>query len=249
MATPRRKTTAAAFIAAPILFVIAVGVAGLSARALELSATNADLFDLAASIEKQAQPDADYLSRFVASKGLDRAAVDCGDTFTRASLTVNLALLDAATKKLDAPLAEAAGRSAIHAAGHRLACDPLDGNAWLRYAMVENKSEGRAETVTDALRASYWTAPSEGWIIESRLPFATDLVAAASSGFETEYVDDLRRFVSFEPTDRVAAAYVALTPPVRHRLRPLIDGEPETRKKAILAEVDRLGVDYQRDAP
>jgi hypothetical protein len=103
--------------------------------------------------------------------------------------------------------------------------------------------------VTDALRASYWTAPSEGWIIESRLPFATDLVAAASSGFETDYVDDLRRFVSFEPTDRVAAAYVALTPPVRHRLRPLIDGEPETRKKAILAEVDRLGVDYQRDAP
>ncbi|MGA2494073.1 MAG: hypothetical protein ABSF67_14140 [Roseiarcus sp.] len=249
MATPRRKTTAAAFIAAPILFVIAVGVAGLSARALALSAANADLLDLAASIEKQAQPDADYLARFIASKGLDRASVDCGDSFTRASLTVNLAVLDAATKTLDAPLVDAAEKSAIRAAAHRLACNPLDGNAWLRYAEVENKSAGRAETVTDALRASYWTAPSEGWIIESRLPFATDLVLTGASGFETEYIDDLRRFASFESSGRVAAAYVALSPPVRHRLRPLIDGEPETQKKAILAAIDRLGVDYQRDAP
>jgi hypothetical protein len=139
VATPRRKPTAAAFIASPILFVVAVVVAGLSARDLALSATNADLFDLAASIDKQAQPDADYLTRFIASKGLDRASVDCGDSFTRASLTVNLAVLDAATKKLDAPLTEAAERSAIRAALHRLACNPLDGNAWLRYAMVENK--------------------------------------------------------------------------------------------------------------
>jgi len=249
MATPRRKTSAAAFIAAPILFVIALGVAGLSARALALSAANTDLFDLAASIENQAQPDAGYLARFIAARGLDQASLDCGDSFTRASLTVNLALLDAATKALDAPLTEAAGRSAIHAAERRLACNPLDGNAWLRYAMVENRGKGRAEAVTDALRASYWTAPSEGWIIESRLPFATNLVLAGSSGFETEYVDDLRRFVSFETTSRVASAYVALSPPVRHRLRPLIENEPETRKTAILAEIDRLGVDYQRDAP
>ena len=248
MVSPRRKTSAAAFIASPILFVVALGVAGLSARALALSATNADLIDLAASIEKQAQPDADYLARFIAGKGLDRAAVDCGDTFTRASLTVNLALLNAATTALDAPMAEAAGRSAIHAAAHRLACNPLDGNAWLRYAEVENKSQGRGEAVTDALRASYWTAPSEGWIIESRLPFATDLVLAGAGKFETEYGDDLRRFATFEATDRVAAAYVGLSPPVRRRLRPLIDAEPEARKKAILAEIDRLGVDYQRDA-
>jgi hypothetical protein len=249
VANPRRKTSAAAFIASPILFVVAFGIAGLSARALALSATNADLIDLAASLESQAQPDADYLARFIASKGLDRASIDCGDSFTRASLTVNLAALDAATRALDVPASDVAERSTIRAAEHRLACNPLDGNAWLRYAEVENKSQGRAETVTDALRASYWTAPSEGWIIESRLPFATDLVLAGSSGFETEYVDDLRRFTTFETTSRVAAAYVALTPSVRRRLRPLIDAETDARKKAILAEIDRLGVDYQRDAP
>jgi hypothetical protein len=239
----------AAFIASPILFVVAVGVAGLSARALALSAANADLFDFAASLEGQARPDADYLARFVASHGLDRASVQCGDSFTRASLTVNLAALEAADKTPGALSADVAEMNAVRAAEHRLACNPLDGNAWLRYAMVENRGKGRAETVTNALRASYWTAPSEGWIIESRLPFATELILAGASGFEAEYTDDLRRFVSFESTGRVATAYVALSPPVRHRLRPLIDGEPETRMKAILAEIDRLGVDYSRDAP
>jgi hypothetical protein len=239
----------AAFIASPILFVIAVGVAGLSARVLALSAANADLFDLAASIEGQAQPDADYLERFVTSKGLDRASVDCGDSFTRASLTVNLAALDAATKALDVPAADVAEKKALRAAERRLECNPLDGNAWLRYAEVENRGKGPVNSVIDAMRASYWTAPSEGWIIESRLPFATDLVLAGASGFETEYVDDLRRFAAFESTGRVAAAYVALAAPVRQRLRPLIEAEPETRKKAILAGIDHLGVDYTRDAP
>jgi hypothetical protein len=248
MATLQRTTTVAAFIASPILFVVAIGVAILAARSLALSAVNADLFDLAASIERHTVPDADYLARFVADKGLDRASVDCGESFTRASLTVNLAALDAATKTVDVPLSDAAERNAIRAAEHRLACNPLDGNAWLRYAMVENKAKGPVESVVDALRASYWTAPSEGWIIESRLPFATNLVLAGVGGFETEYVDDLRRFAAFETTSRVAAAYVALPPPVRQRMRPLIDGQPERRKKAILAEIDRLGLDYERDA-
>ena len=249
MAIPRRKTATAAFIASPILFVIAVAVACLSVRGLALAAINADLFDLAASIETEAQPDADYLSRFVASKGLDEVSLDCGDSFTRASLTVNLAALDAATVALDVPATDAAERGAIRAAEHRLACNPLDGNAWLRYAMVESKGAGPVKSVIDALRASYWAAPNEGWIIESRLPFATNLVLAGADGFEAEYVDDLRRFTAYESISRVGAAYVALSPPVRRRLRPLIAVEPETRRKAILAEIDRLGVDYTRDAP
>jgi hypothetical protein len=66
------------------------------------------------------------------------------------------------------------------------------------------------------------------------------------TGFETEYLDDLRRFASFEPTSRVAAAFVALSSPVRVRMRPLIDAQTDARKKAIVAEIDRLGVDYSR---
>ena len=99
-----------------------------------------------------------------------------------------------------------------------------------------------------ALRASYWAAPSEGWIIEPRLAFATNLYLAGVTGFEAEYLRDLRRFASFESTSRVAAAYVAMSSQVRAQFRPPIDGQPEARKKAIVAEIDRLGVDYRREA-
>jgi len=249
LAAPRRIVTAASIITSPILFVIALVVVVLSVRTLILFAANADVFDLAASIEKieqEALPETDYLARFVASKGLDRASSDCGDSFTRASLTVNLAALDAATKTIDMPLADAAQANVIRAAEHRLECNPLDGNAWLQYAMVEARGKGPVASVVDALRVSYWTAPSEGWIIEPRLTFATNLTLAGVTGFEMEYLDDLRRFASFESTSRVAAAFVAVASKLRAQMRPLIDAQPQARKKAIVAEIDRLGVDYTR---
>jgi hypothetical protein len=226
--------------------VIGVAVVSLSVRTLVLFASNADVFDLAASIEKGALPDADYLARFVGSNGLDRASLDCGDPFTRATLTVNLAALDAATKTIDVPLADAAEANAIRAAEHRLECNPLDGNAWLHYARLEARGKGPVASIIDALRVSYWTAPSEGWIIEPRLAFATNLTLAGVTGFETEYLDDLRRFASFESTSRVAAAFVAVASKLRTQMRPLIDAQPQARKKAIVAEIDRLGVDYTR---
>lgn len=249
MAAFRRIAMAASLLTSLILFAIGVVVAALSIRALVLFASKADVFDLAASIEKGALPDADYLARFVGSHALDQASADCGDPFTRASLTVNLAALEAATKAIDVAAIDAAERNATDAAERRLECNPLDGNAWLRYAMVKNRGEGPVGSVTGALRASYWAAPSEGWIIEARLTFATNLYLAGATGFETEYLDDLRRFASFEPTNRVAAAYVAIASRVRARMRPLVDSQPETRRKAIVAEIDRLGVDYSRDAP
>jgi hypothetical protein len=239
--------TAASLITSPILFGIGIIVMGLSIRSLALFASNADVFDLAASIENGALPDAGYLARFVASKGLDRVSANCGDSFTRASLTINLTALDAATKALDGPLIDVAQRSAARAAEHRLDCNPLDGNAWLRYAMIETRGNGGAPSVIAALHASYWAAPSEGWILEPRLAFATNLILDGATGFETEYLDDLRRFTSFESTGRIAAAYVAVASQLRARMHPLIDAQPEARKKAIVAEIDRLGVDYSRE--
>ncbi len=248
MAVQRRIVTAASLITSPILFVIGVAVLSLSVRALVQFASNADVFDLAASIEKGALPDAAYLARFVGSAGLDRASIDCGDPFTRASLTLNLAALEAAIDESNVTLMDVAERNAIRAAEHRLACNPLDGNAWLRYAMVEARGKGPVASAIDALRVSYRAAPSEGWIIEPRLVFATNLYLAGVAGFETEYSGDLRRFASFESTSRVAAAYVTLSSHLSAQFRRLIDAQPQARKKAIVAEIDRLGVDYTREA-
>ena len=91
---------------------------------------------------------------------------------------------------------------------------------------------------------SYWTAPNEGWIVEPRLAFTTDLILSGVAGFEAEYLDDLRRFVAFEPASRVAATFVETSRPVRERLRAIIDRLPDAHRKTLIEEIDALGVDY-----
>jgi hypothetical protein len=226
------------------LLIVACAVAALSLRALIASARNADLLDLAASIESGSSPDASYLAKFAASHGLDRASTNCGDAFTRASLTVDLATLDAANAQADPRVAGAALKAAIGAAERRLVCNPLDGNAWLREAMLEARAGGVSPPVVAALQLSYWTAPSEAWIVGPRLVFATSLALAGVSGFEAEHQADLRRFVMFAASDRVAAAYVDSAAQLRGALRPLIALQPDDRRHAIVAEIDRLGVDF-----
>ena len=231
---------------AAALLVVAFAVAALSLRALIASAWDADVLDLAASIEGGSPSEAAYLGQFVASHGLDQASTNCGDVFTRASLTVNLAALDAATTENNLPLADAALKAAIGAAERRLACNPLDGNAWLRKAMLEVRAGGVSPAVVAALQLSYWTAPSEAWILGPRLAFAANLIVAGVAGFEAEFQADLRRFVSLASSDRVAAAYVDSTAQLRVQIRPLISTQPDGRRHAIVAEIDRLGVDFTK---
>jgi hypothetical protein len=55
-------------------------------------------------------------------------------------------------------------------------------------------------------------------------------------------MEDLRRFATFESTYQVAATYVAIAPRIQALLHPLIAAQTEPRKKAIVAEIDRLGL-------
>ena len=229
-----------------ILTAIALAVACLAVRTLIQFAANADLLDLAAAIEKGAQPDAAYLARYVASAAPDGGSIGCSDPVTRASLTVNLAGLEAATNALDTTLIDAAERNARRAAERRLACNPLDGNAWLRYAIVLTRANGPVASALGALRVSYWAAPSENWVIEPRLAFATNLYLAGVESVSSEYLNDLSRYVLFEPTGRVAAVYIAAPGQLRAALRRLIDAQAEARRRAVMAEIDRLGDDEER---
>lgn len=243
---PSRSTmSAASLIATPILFAVAASVVVLSSRTLIRFAADADLLDLAASIEESGhRPDAAYLARFVRANDLDRETTDCGDAFTRANVTVHLASLDAAGERKDRAATDRARDAALRAIEHRLVCNPLDGNAWLRYAIVKARGDGPIGPAIDDLKLSYWTAPSEAWILEPRLAFATPLYVAGVTGFETEYLEDLRRFISFEPAGRVAEAFVANAEPVRDRMRPFVDALPDARRKAVVEAIDGLGVDY-----
>lgn len=247
MASPRAKLPLIRWPAAVLLLALAAATAGLSLNALIEFAAAADLFDLASSIEQGSSPDAAYLAQFVADHRLDRPTSDCGDAVTRANLTVDLAALDAATKEVRLTLADTALKNALGAANRRLRCNALDGNAWLRKAMLEARAGGVTPAVVAALKLSYWTAPSEAWILATRLDFASNLYVAGVSGFESEYEADLSRFVSYAPTDRVGKAYVDAAPAVRAKLHGLIAIEPSKRNRAITTEIDRLGVDFTRE--
>jgi hypothetical protein len=242
VAARQRRWSVSRLITSPILFFVAIALVAASVRALAVFAGGADTRDLAASIEKGFKPDPDYLSSFVRNNGLDRPFTACGDAITRARLTVGLAALDAAIKGDVLASIDAAEKSALEIAKHRLSCNPLDGNAWLRYAMIETRSIGPAPAAIDALRLSYWSAPSESWVMEARLAFATPLYLDGVPGFEGEYLEDLRRFATYEPASQVAATYVETAPRIRAMFHPLIEAQSETRKRAMVAEIDRLGV-------
>ena len=238
----RRSIIASSLIASPLLVMIATLMLVISVRNLVLFANSADIRDLAASLENGFHPDAAYLDRFTGEKEGAYAAGDCEDGETRARLTVNLAALDEALKTNDVALTNLAQKNALAAAKHRLTCNPLDGNAWLRYAMTDALKNGAVASVLAELRWSYWSTPNEAWIIEARLPFSTILYSAGVPGFEAEYLSDLRRYANYEPGEQVAATFVETTPRVRALLHPLIEAQPDARKKAIIAEIDRLGV-------
>jgi hypothetical protein len=204
---------------------------------------------LAASIEKGAEPDADYVSRFAWDKGLDHPTTRCNDVYTRARLTVALAALGAASKANDPRFRDAAEKNALDIAEHRLSCNPLDGNAWLRLAMVEAEGNRTTPATIDALHMSYRSAPNESWIIEARLPFATRLYLAEVPGFDIEYLNDLSRYATYEPEDQVAETYVRSASRVRALLRPLIADQSDSRKEAISADIDRLGATFEVGNP
>lgn len=238
----QRRLSLARLITGPMLFIMAVGLIIQSASAIAAFALNADVRDLAESIEKGFQPDADYLSRFVSRNDFHRPASDCGNAITRSRLTVSLAALERTMKGNNIALRDAANKNALDVAKHRLTCNPLDGNAWLGFAMVKTQVSGPIPAAVDALRLSYWSAPNESWVMVARLPFATRLYLAGVAGFESEYMEDLRRFATFESTYQVAATYVAIAPRIQALLHPLIAAQTEPRKKAIVAEIDRLGL-------
>jgi hypothetical protein len=95
--------------------------------------------------------------------------------------------------------------------------------------------------VAKSFLVSYWSVPSESWIVEACLPFVTKLHLAGVRGLESVYLSDLRQFVSFEPTGMVAKLYVDAAAIMKADLKNLILAQAPDREKAIAAELDRLG--------
>jgi len=227
------------------LIAVLSGVFCIDAANLYFSAEGSGVLDLADTIEGGFQHDYNYLARFVADNSLDQPYNYCGDRLTRARLTVALAFLDAANRQSDPQLKAAAGKTALLVTKQRLICSPLDGNAWLRLAMIGDQSGELRSKVSESLQLSYWSAPNEAWIIENRLRLATHLYLSGERSIEQDYVRDLRNFVAYESPNQIARSYVKAAPSIRALLNPIIAALAEPRKAAVVDKIDQGGLIFK----
>ena len=203
----------------------------------------ADIVDLSASLETGHGAQAAYLAKFTADHDALERAEDCTDAVSRARLTVSLAQLRQVDQS-DVFQVTPALLRVIAMARARVLCSPVDGNAWLQWSTTQLRAAGPTPEVVKGLQRSALFAPSEAWILMPRLDIEAKLAAARVDGLDLLYGQDLRKFIEHEGVALVAAAYVGHDDDVRTRMRPLIQAQPVGRRHAIVAEIDRLGVDF-----
>jgi hypothetical protein len=244
---PRGASGKSFFIlgASLLTFAVAAGAATAGARVLTLQLRNADLIDLANSIDQGVLPDKPYLADFAAKIDFEAHDRECSDQITRARLTVAVAA-DRAAHTPGETANETSSDRAVGAAMARLKCNPLDGNAWLQLGRVEAYERGEQEAALKDFEFSYATAPSEAWVLVQRLNDVTPMVEKGGDTLEVRFSSDLRQFVLYAASGQIAEAYVTLPETIRNRLRPFIDAQSQERRKSIVGEIDRLGVDYTR---
>jgi hypothetical protein len=70
-------------------------------------------------------------------------------------------------------------------------CFPLNGNAWMRLAMMQLRLEGPGEDVLNYLKASQAITPHEGYIIETRLPVLLSLAQLPKTSTLAQDIDTM----------------------------------------------------------
>jgi hypothetical protein len=161
----------------------------------------------------------------IVDRQLPRPAGLCDPLIARARVTVRLAIADAVAESDQFGRFDDALSDASVALREALRCAPLDGNGWLRLAMVEVQREGPTPQVLQALQASYLAAPVDLWIMRARIPFAARLVASGVTAPEQQLARELVVFLAEAFPQDVAAVYAATSPDARKLL--------ETRLKAL----------------
>lgn len=171
---------------------LAVGVQSIGTILVQVASADHRL--LADQLEAGRQPGWAYLSEFDQERRVTAFAWTCRRDLMRDMISLRLSMLDAAFDLGDLAAIDAARAAATEALETTLACDPLDGNAWLRLAKIDLRFTGPTDRVLDALVASQWSAPNEGWVLRQRLPLVAHLVAAGVEPADQLLRSDVRRF-------------------------------------------------------
>lgn len=145
----------------------------------------------------------------VVNPQLQRPAGFCNATVARALVTVRLAMADAVVESDSFARFDGTLDDAALSLRDLLRCSPLDGNAWLRLAMVEVQRGGPTPAVVQALEASYLAAPVDLWVMRARIPFVARLVTSGVSGLEKPFETELDVFLDKAFSQDIAAVYAA----------------------------------------
>ena len=144
----------------------------------------------------------------------------CNPSVARALVTVRLAVSDAVVEADQFERFDDALNDAAIALRDLLQCSPLDGNGWLRLAMVETQRYGPTMEVVRALQMSYRTAPADLWVMRARIPFVARLVASGVTNIGPQLKSELAVFMDNAFPQDVAVVYVATSPDARRLLEP-----------------------------
>lgn len=197
---------------------------------------------LAEAIEEGSQPRLDVLDQLHDDRASAGILARCNIEDLRALASVNMKETDLAYEIADPPRADRAGDAADRAIRKALSCGPLDGNLWLRLVMLQTARSGVLPTAFEYLRLSYWTAPSEGWIVRARVDFASRLLGAGVKDVEPDLRSDIRTLVNFDTNNNIAAMFLAAPEPARAIYGEWIELLPAERKQSLSRTLERRGV-------
>lgn len=178
----------------------------------------------------------DAVSRVASMRALEDAERSCA--MARAAVTLRLAVVDATPRGRDVARDDAALDAAAAAIAHALRCFPLDGNLWLRSAMVANAVAGPGTQVVSALSMSSWTAPGEAWVLRQRLRFAASLHDAGLEEVRVLLRADIRNGVRQLPPDEIARFYESAGEQTRLLYREILPFAAPPRRERMEALFD-----------
>ena len=228
--------------AATLTFLLAVFAAAVGSTNIIRFASDWDILEYAIALQDGEGDSNGKLVAFLNDRRSGAAAQGCSDLASRARMAIAQAGFEA-FPPADAGENNGDGLAAhaIAAVAARLACNPLDGAAWLQLAKFRLRAGAPLEAVAADLRMSYLLAPSEDWILEARLDFLMSPAAVdLAKRMEANLDSDLRTFVGFEPIPAIAERFMRSNPTYQALLKNMIDIQPDDRRAAIRVKIDQL---------
>lgn len=164
----------------------------------------------------------------------------CDSRTLRTAVTLDLAALDVMVADNDVLTLDQRQAAAVNTTRAAVQCIPMDGNLWLRAAMLEAATVGKSDKLIGMLRASYRTAPNEAWIIQKRLSFVGRLFAAGVTEVQTEYETDIRKLLSRGEIFDAARAIIEVPATGKPLYQAAFDRLAAERREALTKAIKRL---------